>query len=584
MNILELFARIGLKADQGPADTFLKTVNSIKKDILGSVANNRLFADSIKDTGIAMGNASGKIKVGASAAVKDARSVADEMGKIRPSMTDAEKGTRALGDQVDKIKPRAKDAEKSTRDFGNEAKRIDKGPAESFNKTLINIRKEVIGAVVGMISLSGAVKAVTAAMGDALELKKFSDATGASTDKMQQWRAVADQVSGSGVAVGESIKAIVSNQDKIKLGQGNISGYQLLGIDPRNDPYEVLKQIRDKTAKLEPGMRRNIIGMFGVSTDLISTLNLTNAQFDKMAARAYVISPAMIDGMNRARASMETVKNAVLYFTADLATKLGPAIEKVSTWLIRFVQFVERGVLMIDKLVRSTIGWKTAITAIIAVLAVMNAGFLLSPIGLFTMAIILLMAVMEDLYVYSKGGKSLFGVLLQKFPVIPNVFGDIVKDLKTIFDLIFGGKNGGLDGFFKTLANFAGAAITEALKAIKDILDTIVAIVDFARGDKAKLDAYFKAHPSPYTEAGSGSMVPIVKGMLQLGDSKPVLTQEQNFRLATPGKSSSVTNQNFNFTITGISDPKEAAKEAKNMFQREMQKAQNQSVSGKKEK
>ena len=33
MNILELFARIGLKADQGPADNFLKTIKGIQGEL-----------------------------------------------------------------------------------------------------------------------------------------------------------------------------------------------------------------------------------------------------------------------------------------------------------------------------------------------------------------------------------------------------------------------------------------------------------------------------------------------------------------------------------------------------------------------
>ena len=363
--------------------------------------------------------------------------------------------------------------------FAHIGLKADQAPADRFLGAVNGIKKDIIGAIAGTLSLAGAIKAVNAAMGDALELKKFSDATGSSTDSMQRWRAVADQVSGSGAAVSDSIKAITSNQDKIKLGSGNISGYQLLGIDPRNDPYEVLKQIRDKTAKLEPGMRRNIIGMFGVSTDLISTFKLTNAQFDKMAARAYVISPAMIDGMNRARASMETVKNAMLYFTADLATKLGPAIEKVSAWLIRFVQFVERGVLMIDKMVRGTIGWKTAIFGIVAVLGVLNAGFLLSPIGLFTMAMLALMAVLYDFSFYAQGKASVIGVFMKKFPalgeIINGAFGFIGDAIKAIKDF-FGGDQTAFNNFVDKWGalGLVIKMIAEQIKNVKDIFDALL--------------------------------------------------------------------------------------------------------------
>lgn len=319
------------------------------------------------------------------------------------------------------------------------------GPAEAFQKTMTGLKRDILGAVAGSLSLAGAIKAVNASMGDALELKKFSDATGASTDEMQRWRAVADQVSGSGGAVAESIKAIVANQDKIKLGQGNISGYQLLGISVKDDPFEVLEQIRTKTANLAPGMRRNIMGMFGVNTELISTLDLTNKQFDKLAARAYVIPQSNIDGLNRARGSIEMVKNAIMYYTAEMATKLGPTIEKVSQGLVKFFGWIERGVTMFDKLVKATIGWKAAIIGIIGVLAVMNAGFLLSPIGLFIVAMLALMAVLVDFSYYAQGKASLIGVVFAKFPALGKAmkdsFGfltDIINGIKYFFTADWG--------------------------------------------------------------------------------------------------------------------------------------------------
>jgi hypothetical protein len=453
--------------------------------------------------------------------------------------------------------------------FAHIGLKADQGPADRFLGAVNGIKKDIIGAIAGTLSLAGAIKAVNAAMGDALELKKFSDATGASTDKMQQWRAVADQVSGSGAAVADSIKAIVSNQDKIKLGSGNISGYQLLGIDPRNDPYEVLKQIRDKTAKLEPGMRRNIIGMFGVSTDLISTLNLTNAQFDKMAARAYVISPSMIDGMNRARASMETVKNAVLYFTADLATKLGPGIEKVSGFLVRFVGTISNGVTMLDKFVRSTIGWKLVIQGIAAALIAMNAGFLLSPIGIFTAAMLVLFLLLQDFSVYESGkGRSLFGLIMRDMPglgkILEGAFGFLGDLLRTIKE-VMGGDYSGIDKLTEKWGAW-GLVIDEIVGSMTVMRDLITGITS---GDWSKLqkNPLWKIGEAENKLAGQAW-----RGIVGIANPSA--------KLAGGG----ITNQNFNFTITGISDPKQAAKEVQNMFQREMQKAQNQSVSGKKEK
>jgi hypothetical protein len=343
------------------------------------------------------------------------------------------------------------------------------GPAEAFQKTMTGLKRDILGAVAGSLSLAGAIKAVNASMGDALELKKFSDATGASTDEMQRWRAVADQVSGSGAAVSESIKAIVSNQDKIKLGQGNISGYQMLGIDPRSDPFKVLEQIRAKTANLAPGMRRNIMGMFGVNTELISTLDLTNKQFDAMAKRAYVIPQSNIDGLNRARGSIEMVKNAIMYYTAEMATKLAPTIEKVSQGLVKFFGMIGNGVNMFDKLVRNTIGWKAAIIGIIAVLGIMNAGFLLSPIGLFSVAMLALLAIFDDFAHYSSGeGHSLIGVFAEKFPGLVKIIQPIADTFALILDALRGIITGDWSKFDELASKWD--KLGKAIIAVKDAL------------------------------------------------------------------------------------------------------------------
>lgn len=435
------------------------------------------------------------------------------------------------------------------------------GPAEAFQKTMTGLKRDILGAVAGSLSLAGAIKAVNASMGDALELKKFSDATGASTDEMQRWRAVADQVSGSGAAVSESIKAIVFNQDKIKLGQGNISGYQMLGIDPRSDPFKVLEQIRAKTANLAPGMRRNIMGMFGVNTELISTLDLTNKQFDKMAARAYVIPQSNIDGLNRARGSLEMVKNAIMYYTAEMATKLGPTIEKVSQGLVKFFGWIERGITMFDKLVKATIGWKAAILTVVSVLAVMNAGFLLSPIGLFTIAMLALMAVLIDFSYYSQGKASLIGVLFAKFPNLMKGLQPVIDALQLILASLRGLFTGDWSKFDELCAKWG--AFGKILEGIKETLSFIIAGLANTMSGKS-----FNQFGENLKKQGLGGAIKSDISTFWNGDMAGI-------RKAFGDKQAGAqTTNNYNFAISGISDPRQAAIEVQNIMRREQMHAQ----------
>lgn len=315
--------------------------------------------------------------------------------------------------------------------------KADTTQGNQFLKTVKGIKSELESVVFGALSVTAAIKTVNAAMAQSREFKKFTADTGESAETLQKWANVAETVSGAGDSVASSIRAIVANQEKIKLGQGNISGYQLLGIDPRSNPFQVLEQLRTKLQNVSPGMRRNIAAQFGVSSDLVQTLELSNAEFDKMASRAWIIPQSNIDGLNRAMSALSEVKNAFKFMGAELATKLAPIIEKATRYVINFAQMIERGVLMLDKMIRATIGWKAAVIAIVGALAVLNSAFLLSPMGLFTAGIILLLAVLEDLWVYTQGGDSIFGMLVEGLKGFGEKIKEFFQPVLDFFNAIF---------------------------------------------------------------------------------------------------------------------------------------------------
>lgn len=450
--------------------------------------------------------------------------------------------------------------------FAHIGLKADQQPADNFAKAVKGIKGELIGAIAGTLSLATAVKAVNEAMGNATELKRFGDQTGANVEEMQKWRAVADQVSGSGAAVASSIDAIVSNQAKIKLGTGNIQGYQLLGIDPRSDPFKVLEQIKAKTANLGAADRRNITGMFGVNADLISTLKLTNAQFDAMASHAYVISPSMIEGMNKARGSITVLKNEVSFYVAEMATKLAPTIEKVTGFLEKFVKFIANGVMNIDKLIRSTIGLKAAIIAVAAVLAVMNAGFLTSPLGLFTIAILALMAVLDDLAAYNSGRGSLFGVLMLKLPGLMKVIQPIADVFTSISDAIkalFGGDWAKFDDIIKKWGVFGEILkwIVDAFHDIGDFFKSINESKNFGDwlGKMAKGGILDK-------DAPNYKIMDQMKALIGKGDWGGAW----NAMVGGGG----ATTQQFNFQIYGVGGPQEAFEEGARTFKEAMKQDQ----------
>lgn len=464
--------------------------------------------------------------------------------------------------------------------FAHIGLKADQGAADGFLKSVNGIKGGLVGAIAGTLSLAAAVKIVNQSFADTLALKKFEQDTGMASDAMQRWKAVADQVNGSGGSVADTLRAISTNQEKIKLGQGNISGYQLLGIDPRADPIEVLEKFRAKTQNVSQAMRRNLASQLGISSDLVATLELSNAQFDKMAQDAWVIPSSSIESVNKARASISALTNMLTYLKTELTAKFAPIIVKTVDMIIRAAR-------MLDIIVKGSIGWKNAIIGISAALAIMNAGFLLSPIGLFTAGIVLLMAVLEDLYVYSKGGDSLIGDLAEGFPelkkILDSTFG-VFKDVGAAIQAILEGDWAKFD------------KILEKWGAFGKIIDGIVRGIAYLAG---QLNGGFAGALGEYTETakkeGIGQAISNDWGKF-LGELQAIGSwmtgSPQTPALAgaaipvgkAPGSTNNTNTNNISISVDGAASPNATAAAVNERIQAEMQKTYNQSTGSKKEK
>lgn len=481
--------------------------------------------------------------------------------------------------------------------FAHIGLKADTGPANDFLKTVGGIKGQLVGAIAGTLSLAAAVRTVNEELTAANEMQKFAADTGASVEEMQKWKAVADQVSGSGDAVASSIRAITENQSKIRLGQGNISGYQLLGISPTSDPFKVLEAIRNKTQGLSQSMRRNIAGQFGISKDLVATLELSNQQFEEMARNAFVIPQANVDSMNRARSSLAAVQNAANWFKAELVTALAPAITDISKkitewvrqnkdglikgiqtafeWIQRTVTMIVRVATVINNVITSTIGWKNALIGIAAIFVAMNAAVALPIAG-----IILFMAILEDLYVYSTGkGRSVFGLLVDKFPVLGKAFDSafgVFKDIADAIKAIFNQDFGKLDEITKKwgLLGDAISIVAYSLKFIKEQLDPKAIAKDFGDFGKDVSEMGFWGAMGKQGKLFGAEL----SGMF--GD----VTDWATNRRPVGSSSATTVNNSPTVIVNGATDPKETGAEVERRLQREYNKAYNQGMGGKREK
>jgi hypothetical protein len=474
--------------------------------------------------------------------------------------------------------------------------KTDEKKVKSFQSSMQTLKGTMVAATVTAAGVSAVLgKIANDAMKSAVAFKQFEAETGASAQTLQKWQSVAEQTNQSAESVNSAVKAIADNQQKIKLGQGNISGYQLLGIDPQQDPFDILEELRVKTANLDEAMKKQVLSQMGVGAGLIQTLSLTREEFDAMAGNAFIISPAAIESLNAMKSGLDQARRAVAYIKAQIATSLGPEIKKLTKDFIKFVKVNETGIIKgfktaygyvrrfvqlisttaqaVNWLVTSTIGWENAIKVAAIAFAGLNAIMMASPMGLITAGIILLIAVLDDLYVYSKGGKSAFGALMEKFPelektILAIVMGikdaltiikGILKDDLTIQDAIeewgtFGGIIAGITELMETGLLVAADDIKMAFEKIQNIINGLKTFISGGGfGDLAKeLGPVVNALYSGVT--GEGGFFKHTLSGAKEGLERSVIGGAISSRVERISESIS---NNFNINITGGGDPEE---------------------------
>lgn len=337
--------------------------------------------------------------------------------------------------------------------------KTDEGKAKSFHRAMTTVKVGLIATTAVAAGTAFAIRKITSeAMNAAVAFKQFEVETGASAQQLQKWQAVAEQTNQTAESVTSAIKSIVANQEKIKLGQGDISGFQLLGIDPRQDPFKILEELREKTKGLSDGMKKNILSQIGVGAGLLQTLNLTREEFDTMADRAWIISPQAIETLNQTKSAVDLAARSINYMKAQIAVGLSPQIRKITKDFQKWMKVNEEGIIegfklgfkyvtmfvkavynagsAVDRIVSSTVGWGMAVKGLIGIFIALNSALLLSPIGLIAAGFILLVAVLDDLYVFSKGGKSLFGNLMKEFPELEKTLLGGFRVIRDVFKLM----------------------------------------------------------------------------------------------------------------------------------------------------
>ena len=178
-----------------------------------------------------------------------------------------------------------------------------------------------VGAVIGLAKISQyATKA-----GESLF--QFHLTTGVSIKSLQEWQLAASQFGAKGEDVADAIGNIQKAQTDIQLGQGNMAPWALLGINPNQDPLDVLTQIHEKIKEgsgISAAMGRKLTAQLGINDatfQMLRRADLSVKQLKESMALSSKETEAF-DKVNQAMGVMEFKFGAV---AQKIGTMLAPA-------------------------------------------------------------------------------------------------------------------------------------------------------------------------------------------------------------------------------------------------------------------
>lgn len=269
---------------------------------------------------------------------------------------------------------------------------------EQKAKDFFNVLKEGQNILFGVATMAvgtslGIGAMLNKAMDAALALAHFEAQTGLSAQTLQAWQHVGEGMGLTADEVTSSIVALNKNLAMVKIGQGNIAPFQMLGISVGQDAWGVLRQLRKimGTKAYNPQTISAIMEQMGLSPAMVKVLQLSNAEFDKMANRSAIITPAQIEAALKFNAALKELGQTITYLFETAFAQLAPVmtdlLAKTEEWIKLNQKDLKAGIVqataafgsmmgevkgafdLINKITTATIGWKNAVLALGAAFA-----------------------------------------------------------------------------------------------------------------------------------------------------------------------------------------------------------------------
>jgi hypothetical protein len=331
---------------------------------------------------------------------------------------------------------------------------------------------------------AGLLALVAYGMRAAVEMKNFAVSTGLSTTELQKWQHNAEVNDVSGQELASTIKELQDVRASFALGEPkNVGAWTLLGVDPTQDPFVVLDQLRTKLKGFsDVGVARNLAERVGIGPNVFQMLRSSNDEFSKWKQQFEVTKAqqARLIALNRAwKDLLFSVKAIRTQFASDLAPAfqlvargvswLARKLSDLATWLGSNVPVARFFKMAIGGLAIASLALGAALVVITTALGALSAAFALaSPtlaallpvlgslaafIAVLSVSIAALILLVDDMFTSFAGGKSLtrdIGEWLAGFKAIQVV----IEAIWFVWDKVIAGFKaipGGFEKFFAAM-------------------------------------------------------------------------------------------------------------------------------------
>lgn len=263
---------------------------------------------------------------------------------------------------------------------------------------------------------------------------------------------------------GKAAEKTKSKISKLKLGIAGLIAISVLYgkkiVSAFNNAIDKAKELAVKKGAL-----------FKISQKELNQATLYKREMDKTGLAldsiktkiALNLAPALTNIISGFRNWLTVNKELI----ANGITKIIQGVGMVIQVVVNFIKFI-------DEIISSTIGWKNAIIALSVVWAVFNRALLFSPIGIVMGLIAGLLLLIDDLMVYMKGGKSLFGEYWQPFIDGAKAAWDFIKSFWELIQALWAGDTQKVRSLSKKLFDSIVNGVKSLIRGIKSLLSNLL--------------------------------------------------------------------------------------------------------------